>query len=408
MNRSFWCVAHRYAGLTLALFVSVAGLTGSLLAFTPELERAISPQLFPAAPPGAQRLGLADLLEHAQALAPQAVADGVYLGDAERARVNMSPRNDPASGKPYALGFNELFLNPYTGAELGRSTWGEITQGWHNLMPLVLDIHYALMAGTIGMWVMGLAALLWTLDGFVGLYLTLPARAPGSRSGWQRWRAAWGVKRGARGYRLHFDLHRAGGLWLWGVLTVFAWSGVYMNLSEQVYHPVMSHLAEFKHPDQALPLLKQPITQPLLDWRAAQQRALELMAQQARLHGFRVGEPVRFYLDRNRGVYFLDVRTSLDFQDKRSATTLYFNAHTGDFRLLLLPHGQYSGNTIANWLVALHEANVFGLPFKIFVSCVGILIVMLSVTGVYIWLKKRRARSTSAQRRPLPSDGETA
>jgi uncharacterized iron-regulated membrane protein len=30
---------------------------------------------------------------------------------------------------------------------------------------------------------------------------------------------------------------------------------------------------------------------------------------------------------------------------------------------------------------------------------VGIIIAMLSVTGVYIWLKKRRARSLSQERR---------
>jgi uncharacterized iron-regulated membrane protein len=35
---------------------------------------------------------------------------------------------------------------------------------------------------------------------------------------------------------------------------------------------------------------------------------------------------------------------------------------------------------------------VFGLPYKIFVSLLGLCIAMLSATGVYIWWKKRYSR----------------
>src|SRR5438067_381714 len=48
-------------------------------------------------------------------------------------------------------------------------------------------------------------------------------------------------------------------------------------------------------------------------------------------------------------------------------TDLYFDAGSGELRLLLLPTGQYSGNTVTTWLYHLHTANVFGLPYRIFV-----------------------------------------
>ncbi len=51
----------------------------------------------------------------------------------------------------------------------------------------------------------------------------------------------------------------------------------------------------------------------------------------------------------------------------------------------------------AVWLFALHEANLFGLPYRIFVCLLGLVIVMLSVTGVYIWWKKWRARKSKKQ-----------
>jgi uncharacterized iron-regulated membrane protein len=44
-------------------------------------------------------------------------------------------------------------------------------------------------------------------------------------------------------------------------------------------------------------------------------------------------------------------------------------------------------------------AQVWGMPFKIFVCFVGLLIAMLSITGVYIWLKKRKSEKVSRARR---------
>ena len=41
----------------------------------------------------------------------------------------------------------------------------------------------------------------------------------------------------------------------------------------------------------------------------------------------------------------------------------------------------------------LHTGRILGLPGRILVCVSGILVAMLSVTGVYIWLRKRRARA---------------
>ena len=55
--RAVMLLVHRYVGLLLALFLAIAGITGSLLAWNEELEAAISPQLFRVtAPPTAVRI----------------------------------------------------------------------------------------------------------------------------------------------------------------------------------------------------------------------------------------------------------------------------------------------------------------------------------------------------------------
>lgn len=104
-------------------------------------------------------------------------------------------------------------------------------------------------------------------------------------------------------------------------------------------------------------------------------------------HTFEVYQPIALRLDRERNVYQYTVRSSRDIQDRRGTTRVFFGADTGAFKLLLLPSGQYDGNTVTSWLYALHMGNVLGLPWRIFVCIIGLIIVMLSVTGIIIWSK---------------------
>jgi len=101
---------------------------------------------------------------------------------------------------------------------------------------------------------------------------------------------------------------------------------------------------------------------------------------------------------RERGLYRYEVQSERDIADKYGATSLAFDASTGAFVSLSIPTGDRLGNTITTWLSGLHMADVFGLPYKIFVCVLGLAIAMLSVTGVYIWWKKRSARLAHVRR----------
>lgn len=47
-------------------------------------------------------------------------------------------------------------------------------------------------------------------------------------------------------------------------------------------------------------------------------------------------------------------------------------------------------------------ANVFGLPYRILIALLGLVITMLSITGVYLSVKKRRAKAIAHGRRRGP------
>ena len=381
---------HRWAGLGMTIFLVIVSLTGSLLAFRTNLERLINPQLFAEARPGQAPLDLATLAEKAEALAPHARA-GYFWVERGQAVMAMRPRNDPSTGKPYELDFNHLFLDPYTGEELGRRRDGDLRQGRINVMPFIYDLHATLTMGSAGGWILGIVALIWTLDSFVGFYLTLPR----GRSGfWKRWKYAWQVKWRANAFRVNFDLHRAGGLWFWLLVFVFAWSSVMLTLLP-VYVPVTKALFDYRSPEDGIQdaMLPKPLDVPKLGWHQAQVAAERLMAEQAALHGFTVTRPYGMGYIPEFGVYTYSVRSSRDIRGHGWDTGIWVDGNTGALRDVDLPSGQHTGNTISTWLWGLHYGDIRDfLPYRVLVCLFGLVLTMLSVTGVYIWLKKRRAR----------------
>ena len=395
---------HRWTGLAMTVFLIVVGLTGALLAFRTDLERLINPQLFAAAKPGQTPLDLATLAERAEARAPQ-VRVGYFVVERDQAALACVPRKDPATGKPYEVNFNHIFLNPYTGEELGRRMDGKLSQGRINLLPFIYDLHATLTMGSTGGWILGIVALLWTLDSFVGFYLTLPrSRGPF----WRRWQQAWQVKWQANALRVNFDLHRFSGLWFWLLIFVFAWSSVMLTL-QQVYVPVTKAVFDFRSDEEVLKagMLPQPVDSPKLDWRAAQQVGEQLMAEQAALHRFTITRPYGMAYIPEFGVYTYAVRNSGDIRGHGWDTSIWVDGNTGALRDVSLPSGQHTGNTVSVWLWGLHYGDIRDfLPYRILVCLFGFILVMLSVTGVYIWWKKRKVRNFARSRQLTPNPQE--
>lgn len=383
---------HRWCGLTMAGFLVVVGLTGSLLAFLAEMNHWLAPNLHPDPHAGIE-LDPATLVRRAEALVPQARANTIYLGEEGVARLGMEARDANAP-----LDFTTLVLDRVSGVELGRIKWGGVPTTLAAIMPFVYSLHYELAMGGAGAWILGFIALIWTIDCFVAFYLTLPLRSQNNaRSYVARWKPAWLVKLRGSFYRINFDLHRAGGLWLWLMLVVFAWSGVSFNLNG-IYTHATKLVFDYEQPIWARAVdVDSPKDKRPLGFEEAQDIGARLMQEQARVHGFSAERLVALYLLREKGLYEYRVRSSRDIGDKAGQTSIIFDAYSGELRSVSLPTGERAGNTLTTWLVELHTANLFGLPYRIFVCALGLLIAMLSVTGVYIWWKKRKARTAPAR-----------
>lgn len=390
---------HRCAGLLMAGFLLVAGLTGSLLAWTDELEGLIMPAVFRVSPPSPGAMPLDPLLLREQMAARFPQAQVLYAPLSAPAGHSMVFYLR-AAGEP-ALEHDEVFVDPYTGAVLGQRLWGEIGQGLINLLPFVERLHHSLALGDTGLLVFGLVAIVWTIDCFVGAALTFPARLKKqSATGkpWlARWRPSWLVRRHGGSYKLVFDLHRAGGLWLWAMLLVFAWSGVAFNLYgayAAVMNPFFAH-----QPAEDIVGRHQAAPGPHLSWRQARSHGRGLMSELARSRSFTIIEENALAYEPGLGVYSYKVRGSRDVREHKGLSTVYFDAASGRLLASWLPTGTASGDTIRSWISALHMASMWGWPFKLFICAMGLAVAMLSVTGVLVWRRKRQGQAQARWRR---------
>lgn len=367
----------------MAVFLTVAGLTGCLLAFYTDLDAALNPELFRVRPPSPEAQ-LLDPIVLREKLTEQLPAGTVVPGVMLRMRPDR-PVN-------YWIDERETFVDPYTGALLGSRKFGDLSEGKKNLMTFLYELHFSLALGEVGTVLFGVVGLLWTFDCFVGAYLTLPPQrarqaGPARKSWFARWLPAWLLKTNKL-FTLVFTWHRASGLWVWGFLLVFAWSGVALNL-RQVYTPVMDTLLG-PAPEYETEHLPTPKPEPKLDMRQALALGRKLMAAEAQRHDFDVLSESGLYYEAEHGAYMYSVESSLDVDARLSETTVTFDGDDGH-QLLFGAAGATTRGTIDQWLIGLHfgAIRLGGIVYRSFVSVLGLAVALLSITGVWIWLRKR-------------------
>lgn len=405
MTRAWLVLVHRYVGLVLAGFLLLAGITGALLVWYPELDAAVNPRWMRIAPPttghASQRLSPLELRERVQQAYPKAWVHWVPLreGQPHEAVSFWIEGAADATGQHVDLDVNEVFINPYTGAILGARMWGDITRGWGNLMPFIHRLHHSLALGTMGTQAFGIVALLWTLDCFIGAWLTLPTRPRHRREttgvlGWvSRWAPAWKLRWRGNLHKLSFDLHRAGGLWPWAALLVLAWSSVAFNLYNPVYKPITQALLDMTpDPRETLPRHKGGPANPALGWPAALAATRHHMATVASQKGLQLRGEERFSYDAHKNLVRLEVTSNRDVSERRGRTAVFVDASTGQLLATRLPTGEAAGDTVTTWLLTLHMAHLWGTPFRVAMTLLGTIVALLSVTGMWIWWRKRTAR----------------
>lgn len=423
--RAFWTLIHRYAGLLIAGFLFISGVTGAVISWDHELDDLLNPHLMEAHTAGPAQPSLA-LARQIEARYPQARVSYVPLHaqQGESIAFGISGRVDPATRKLAEPGFNQVFIDPVSGAELGKREWGAV---WpitkETFVSFLYRFHYTLHLPEMwgidrwGLWLMGGIAMIWVFDSFVGFYLTLPVRrrsaqpAPAGKSWWQRWQPAWKVRWNGGSSKLNFDLHRAFSLWTWALLFVLAFTAFSLNLYSEIFYPLMQKVSK---------VTPSPFdTRPMAD----KHRPIEARIAYADIVRSASDEAARrqwaepagsIFYSQEFGIYGVSFFKPGDDHGAGGVgpAVLYFDGTDGRLVGDRQPWKGTAADIFVQAQFPLHSGRILGLPGRILISFMGVVVAMLSVTGVIIWWRKRASRlATAAQRRGgagQPSGGSSS
>ena len=413
--RPLLVVLHRWFGLFIAGFLIVAGLTGAIISWDHELDEWLNPHLFKSQSHG-DPLPVMTLVERLEAADPHVRASFFPLAaePGHNLEIWVDAKLNPETGRRYELDYDHVFMDPVSGEIVGKRLWGQISLHPEHLMSFLYKLHFTLhlpeWKGTDrwGIWLMGIAALVWLFDTMIAMVITLPRkrRTASSKPWLQRWKPAWTIRRGAGAYKLNFDLHRAVGLWVFGLLLMLAFTSFSLNLYREVFYPIMSTVSETTPGpfETRTPTGLHDPVEPGIAWSPL----FDMAQQEADQRGWQ--EPIGdvFYSD-NFAVF--GVRFYFPGEDHDSGgmkvKSLYYDGNNGELIGDEVPWTDTAADVFNQLQFPLHSGRIAGLPGRIIISFMGIAVAMLSFTGIVIWWKKRKARVASKLKRivsdPIPS-----
>lgn len=428
--RASFTVLHRWAGLITAAFLFVSGVTGAIISWDHELDEWLNAKFYTATStaPARSSVDLAQLVEQRDPKA-RVVFMPITPEDGHSLSLFVQPRIDPATNQRFKLDYNQVFLDPGTGDELGRRYWGA---AWpinrENFVSFLYKFHFSLHIPEFwgsdrwGIRFLGIIAIIWTIDCFVGFYLTLPSRKKKNaaraavvsreldRGFWARWKPAWLIKTSGSGYRINFDIHRAFSLWTWTLLFVIAFTAFSLNLYREVFSPFLRTVSSYT-PTPFETRTPSPPNKPI-EPKLSYSDIIAKAAADGKARGWDV--PVGSVFQ-STAYDLYAVRFYKPGDDHGAAgvgpAQLYYDAQDGRPLGERLPWVGTAADIFAQAQFPVHSGRILGLPGRIMISAMGLVVAALSVTGVVIWWRKRRARlrvreghTTAANTRMMPAE----
>lgn len=369
----------------MAFFLSLTGITGTILAFEDEINEGLNRDLYFVDWQGAA-LSPDELIIRVEQQVPE-IRVAFLETQARPGRTleaTVYPRIDPATGEPYPIDYLTLHVNPATGHVVGkRNPRGCCTR--QSLVPVIYDLHEHLWASRIGKTTLGIIALLWLIDCFVGVYLTMPR----GRFSFASWAPSWKLKRKPSFIRRNLDLHRSVSLWVWPLFLALALSSVFFNLNP-VFRAGVEVFSDIT-PNVFSSLEQRPLnrmTPPPVSFNEAAGTARRLAERE---HW--QDDIYRIHYQPSYGVYMVifgeDKPVGLGFH------IVYIDGNDGSVLGTREPGKGTFADVLVQMQFPLHSGQIAGLTGRVVIAISGILISLVSITGVVIWWRKQKARRFS-------------
>ena len=360
---------HRWLAISLGVWFSLVGITGSLLCFDYEIDLALNQALRGNCPRSANlaELPLDRLLNQAREVLPL------------RRPVRMSI---PYGGDVVRVYFDgpgtfEVALSRCSGEILGVRDFDISFVG------VVYQLHAQLLAGEAGRVLVGLLGFGFLASLISGFLLWWPGK--------HRWTSGWAVDRTSSNLRLVFDLHRVAGATVGLVLTLTVTTGVAVSFPKETRWLVGSLLCIEKAPSEL------GHSAPVVNLDADAQ-AGQMTFPDATLTGIRLPSS-------KRSIAQFVFRQP--FEPMKYTGQTVVRVLTGG-RVEILSDARHlpPGELILKWLFPLHTGEALSLPGRLINSAAGLMTVAFLATGVWLWLRRRatqRAAKCQAPTKPIAS-----
>lgn len=370
---------HRWLGLALALVLGLSGLTGTLLVLWGPVAHGRPPAVLPDGAPPA----LASALPWQSVLA--------QLRQAHGPQASFTFRPPRAAGETLWVFVRgprwngTVYFDPTSGRWLTQHAEGERAFGW------LLRLHSELGAGETGKAVLAAAALgagVLTLSGWL---LWWPAR----------WRQGLQIKWSAGGTRRLFDLHRVTGAALGGWVLVCVATGAYM-----AWRPLAGGLTRLAGAAPLAPPAVVPAAPgaPAMPLDAIVERAASVA--RAQWPGARLGYVQVPAAGQTRPVR---IRWRLpDDPHPNGLSSVWLHPRTGAVLAVHRWTALDPGARAYAVVYPLHTGEWGGPPLQAAVGLGGLLLAGYGVTGIWLWLKRRRGRPRGAAGRATEAHRLTA
>ncbi|MCO0597752.1 PepSY domain-containing protein [Peribacillus butanolivorans] len=377
---------HFYAGIIFAPLLIILAVTGSIYLFKPQIEKVLYQDYQEVIPQG-DKIPASQQIEKVKKLYPDAVVTKYHPGEnaSRSSEVSITSNNESLT----------IFIDPYTGKSIGE------LNDQDRIMDKIEEIHGELMAGTLGDRIVELAAC-WAVVLIVsGLYLWYPKNKL-RLSGVLFPR----INKGKNIFRR--DLHAVPAFWisagmLFLIMTGLPWSGFWGSNFQSLatnsgsgYPPSIwtgsAPTSLIKTKDIAdVPWAAENLDVPISDIQGFIPLSIDDVVTIANREGMHPSYSINIPQEAD-GVYTLSAFPPKAQDEATIHVDQYSGAVLADYRY---DHYGFIGKIVA-WGITLHKGTQFGLINQIFSLLICLGIILVAVSGFYLWWKRKPKKGLGA------------